>query len=391
MQSAMDPGIEAQIREWRSYLLRRRTIHHVDVDELEDHLRSEISELGAAGLSGDESFLVAIKRLGGANELSREFARERSSQLWKQLVLAGDTARERSGWAYAELLVAVCFAIGAAVAFKLPAVFGIDPFGAGASDSANGDAEAVVLPAQHRAVDTAFPHWLSRMEAEPSRPRRRMAGRTLRCRRDPGQRIPVRAGQCHRGAVGEWQRYGGACGDSPPDHPVARGGCGVPGRRLAGRRAADGLRAVHGGVVHLLHADRIRRRCPHRPDRGAVRGDRNRRGARHHLVGAAVRRDGCGRRGGLAGRGETERDREHGAGADQRLHPVVRPDARGGHHRHGADRQHHRGRTRCAHPPRCAPGGRRSGWCSTRSPPAIRMRAQRSWTRSNSSSWSAPS
>ena len=67
MESALDPGIEAQITEWRSYLLRRRTIHDVDVEELEDHLRNEISELGAAGLSGDESFLVAIKRMGGVN------------------------------------------------------------------------------------------------------------------------------------------------------------------------------------------------------------------------------------------------------------------------------------------------------------------------------------
>ncbi|MEX1103388.1 MAG: permease prefix domain 1-containing protein [Dehalococcoidia bacterium] len=139
MESA-DPGIEAQIREWRAYLLRRRTIHHVDVDELEDHLRNQISELGAAGLDGDESFLVAIKRIGGANELSREFARERSSQLWKQLVLAGDTVRERSASEYAGLLVMACFAIVAAVAFKLPAAFGINPFVD--SDSANVDADA---------------------------------------------------------------------------------------------------------------------------------------------------------------------------------------------------------------------------------------------------------
>ncbi|MGH2610269.1 MAG: permease prefix domain 1-containing protein [Tepidiformaceae bacterium] len=131
--------MEAQIREWRSYLLRRRTIHHVDVDELEDHLRSEISELGAAGLSGDESFLVAIKRIGGVNELSREFARERSSQLWKQLVLAGDSVRERSASEYAGLLITICFAIGAAVAFKLPAAFGINPFGD--SDGADVDAD----------------------------------------------------------------------------------------------------------------------------------------------------------------------------------------------------------------------------------------------------------
>jgi hypothetical protein len=142
MESAFTPGIEAQISEWRSYLLRRRTIHQVDVDELEDHLRSEMSELGAAGLSGDESFLVAIKRMGGVNELSREFARERSSRLWKQLVLAGDTVRERSILEYAGLLITIGFAIGAAIAFKLPAAFGIDPFDSGNSDSANGDAEA---------------------------------------------------------------------------------------------------------------------------------------------------------------------------------------------------------------------------------------------------------
>ena len=71
MESIFDSGIEAQIREWRSYLLRRRTVHYFDVDELEDHLRSQISELGAAGLSSDESFHVAIKRIGGLNELSR--------------------------------------------------------------------------------------------------------------------------------------------------------------------------------------------------------------------------------------------------------------------------------------------------------------------------------
>jgi len=140
MESAMDPGIEAQIGEWRSYLLRRRTIAHVDVDELEDHLRSEISELGAAGLSSDESFLVAIKRIGSVNELSREFARERSSRLWKQLVLAGDTTRERPGAVPVDLIITIGFALAAAVAFKLPSAFGINPFGA--SDGASTDSEA---------------------------------------------------------------------------------------------------------------------------------------------------------------------------------------------------------------------------------------------------------
>ena len=141
MQSAMDPATEAQISEWRSYLLRRRTIHDVDVDELEDHLRSEISDLGAAGLSGDESFLVAIKRIGGLNELSREFALERSSRLWKQLVLSGEGARERSLSEYAGFVVMACFAIGAALSFKLPALFGIDPFGSGNSNGTNASSD----------------------------------------------------------------------------------------------------------------------------------------------------------------------------------------------------------------------------------------------------------
>ncbi len=140
MHPALDPGIEAQIGEWRSYLLRRRTIHDVDVDELEDHLRSQIAELAATGLSGDEAFLVAIKRLGGINDLSREFARERSSRLWKQLVLGGDGAGERTAPGNLELVVTLCFAIGAAVAFKLPALFGVDPFGE--ADGADGEADA---------------------------------------------------------------------------------------------------------------------------------------------------------------------------------------------------------------------------------------------------------
>lgn len=140
MESTMDPGVEAQISEWRAYLIRRRTLHDVDVEELEDHLRNEIAELGAAGLSGDESFLVAIKRIGGVNELSKEFARESSARLWKQLVLAGDSVRERSAFEYLPFVIMACFAIGAAVVFKLPALFGVDPFGATEGSSSEGEA-----------------------------------------------------------------------------------------------------------------------------------------------------------------------------------------------------------------------------------------------------------
>ena len=70
---------------------RRRELQPSDADELEDHLRGSVDELVAVGLRADEAFLVAVKRMGSLDDLSREFAREHSERLWKQLVLTGET------------------------------------------------------------------------------------------------------------------------------------------------------------------------------------------------------------------------------------------------------------------------------------------------------------
>src|SRR5688572_33390450 len=80
-------SLEEQIDQWRSYLRRRQAIHSVDVAELEDHLREQVAVLVDAGLAPDEAFLVAVKRMGALDALSREFAREHSDRLWKQLVV----------------------------------------------------------------------------------------------------------------------------------------------------------------------------------------------------------------------------------------------------------------------------------------------------------------
>ena len=79
--------LEGQIAEWRAYLRRRRAIFSPDVEELESHLRDQVKALVDAGLAPDEAFLVAVKRMGSQDALSREFAREHSERLWKQLVL----------------------------------------------------------------------------------------------------------------------------------------------------------------------------------------------------------------------------------------------------------------------------------------------------------------
>jgi hypothetical protein len=109
-------SVETQIAQWRAYVSRAPAVNGHDVDELEDHLRDQIAELDAAGLTADEAFLVAVKRMGDLDTLSREFAREHSDRLWKQLVLSGDagTATAPGGW-----LEALAFAAGAAVAVQL--------------------------------------------------------------------------------------------------------------------------------------------------------------------------------------------------------------------------------------------------------------------------------
>ena len=114
--------VEQQIDAWRSYVSRRDAIAHADVRELEGHLRDRIDELTASGLAGDEAFLVAIKRMGSLDELSREFAREHSERLWKQLVVeggAGPAPARTNGLALTLALAGL-----AAAAVKLPALFG---------------------------------------------------------------------------------------------------------------------------------------------------------------------------------------------------------------------------------------------------------------------------
>lgn len=118
--------LEVQIGHWRSYLGRRRGIHAVDVEELEDHLRDQIASFVDRGLSPDEAFLVAVKRMGAQDAIAREFAREHSERLWKQLVLAPDGADAAGGDARREMFVVFALTAVAALAVKLPALFGVE-------------------------------------------------------------------------------------------------------------------------------------------------------------------------------------------------------------------------------------------------------------------------
>lgn len=128
MSPAPATTLDTQIALWRGYLHRRRALNGPDVEELETHLRDQVSSLTESGLAEDEAFLVAVKRMGSLDALSREFAREHSERLWKQLVMASDSsdggddasAKETR----TEALVAFAVAAAAAVAVKVPVLFG---------------------------------------------------------------------------------------------------------------------------------------------------------------------------------------------------------------------------------------------------------------------------
>src|SRR5919206_782867 len=108
-------SLEEQIDRWRSYLRRRQAIHSADIAELEDHLREQVAGLVDAGLDTDEAFLVAVKRMGDLDAVSREFAREHSDRLWKQLLGPGeDVSPAPSGW-----VEALVFAVAAAVVIEV--------------------------------------------------------------------------------------------------------------------------------------------------------------------------------------------------------------------------------------------------------------------------------
>ena len=113
---------EEQIGQWRAYLRRRRAINGPDVVELETHLRDQVGALTQAGLAEDEAFLVAVKRMGSLDALSREFAREHSERLWKQLVTTPTVDDEDSR---TEPLIVLSLVVAAVLVIKVPALFGI--------------------------------------------------------------------------------------------------------------------------------------------------------------------------------------------------------------------------------------------------------------------------
>src|SRR4051812_6191059 len=102
----MSAGVlDTDIAAWRAQVTRTGAVTAADADELEGHLRDEISALEAAGLAEDEAFLIAVKRVGRVDRLTAEFAREHGERLWKQLVLEHGDAPEQHRASFTRMAV----------------------------------------------------------------------------------------------------------------------------------------------------------------------------------------------------------------------------------------------------------------------------------------------
>jgi len=74
--------LETAIAEWKKALADRESLSEDDIVELESHLRDCVTSLDAMGLSGEEAFLIAQRRVGQPAELDAEFSKVSPTIRW---------------------------------------------------------------------------------------------------------------------------------------------------------------------------------------------------------------------------------------------------------------------------------------------------------------------
>ncbi|QPL05186.1 MULTISPECIES: permease prefix domain 1-containing protein [Actinomyces] len=112
-----------QLAAWRTLMLARPAMNADDVAELESHLLDQAADLRAVGLTEDEAFLIAMRRLGGQDAVAREYAQIHTERLWHRLAVARSTAdgEAQDGWAARGPWLAILLGLAAGLAVRLPA------------------------------------------------------------------------------------------------------------------------------------------------------------------------------------------------------------------------------------------------------------------------------
>jgi len=132
---------EQLMQEWRAAVRRNKAVDESDAAELEAHLRDAMTDLEGAGLSSDEAFLIAVRRVGTVDALTAEFAREHSDRLWKQLVVTPTADPRPTSWP-----VMLIFAVVAAVIVQVARIAADFPHTQAGSEWFARDLGLFVLP-----------------------------------------------------------------------------------------------------------------------------------------------------------------------------------------------------------------------------------------------------
>lgn len=78
-------NVEQEIALWVASLSEQSDLSQEQIDELESHLSDAMADLMAAGLSQDEAYLIAVRRMGSISTLTASFVRKKADRIWKDL------------------------------------------------------------------------------------------------------------------------------------------------------------------------------------------------------------------------------------------------------------------------------------------------------------------
>jgi uncharacterized membrane protein len=87
METSTPFDLNRAIQVWREDLALSPAIQREDLAELVSHLRDSIIQLEARGLSTEEAFLVATRRIGKRTHLEDEFGKVNSRSIWIERML----------------------------------------------------------------------------------------------------------------------------------------------------------------------------------------------------------------------------------------------------------------------------------------------------------------
>jgi len=82
MENTASFDLNRRIEQWRENLATSPSFRGENLDELEAHLRDSVAALQSRGLTAEEAFLVATRRIGGGGLLANEFGKVNGSALW---------------------------------------------------------------------------------------------------------------------------------------------------------------------------------------------------------------------------------------------------------------------------------------------------------------------